>query len=64
MTLKKMPFENIVGKEENAGDQHFLVFPQYFFIIPKRISVFKLHLFCLQMLSIWTSLKIRCLVKG
>ena len=22
--------ENIVGKEETAGDQHFLLFPQYF----------------------------------
>ena len=22
--------ENIVGKEENAGYQHFLLFPQYF----------------------------------
>ena len=22
--------ENIVGKGENAGDQHFLLFPQYF----------------------------------
>ena len=21
--------ENIVGKEENAGNQHFLLFPQY-----------------------------------
>ena len=23
-------FENIVGKGENAGNQHFLLFPQYF----------------------------------
>ena len=23
-------FENIVGKGENAGDQHFLLFPQCF----------------------------------
>ena len=22
--------ENIVGKEENAGNQHFFLFPQYF----------------------------------
>ena len=57
-TLKKMPFENIVGKGENAGNHHFLLFTQCFLTIPKRISVFKLHLFCcLQMLSIWTSLK-------
>ena len=38
MTLWKKPFENIVGKGENAGNQHFLLFPQcfllyYFYII-------------------------------
>ena len=27
---RKKPFENIVGKEENAGNQHFLLFPQCF----------------------------------
>ena len=26
----KKPFENTVGKGENAGDQHFLLFPQCF----------------------------------
>ena len=25
---QKKPFENIVGKGENAGNQHFLLFPQ------------------------------------
>ena len=30
MTLRKKPFENIVGKEGNAGNQHFLLFPQCF----------------------------------
>ena len=29
-TLKKKPFENIVGRGEDAGDQHFLLFPQCF----------------------------------
>ena len=29
-TLRKMPFENILGKGENAGNQHFLLFPQCF----------------------------------
>ena len=29
-----MPFENIVGKGENAGYQHFLLFPQYFLPLP------------------------------
>ena len=26
----KKPFENIVGKGENAGNQHFLLFPPCF----------------------------------
>ena len=46
-TLKKKPFENNVGNGENAGNQHFLLFPQCFLPIPKRISVFKLYLLCL-----------------
>ena len=29
---KKQPFENIVGKGENAGDQHFLLFSQCFLL--------------------------------
>ena len=29
-TLKKKPFENIVGKGENSSNQHFLNFPQCF----------------------------------
>ena len=37
--------ENIVGKGENAGNQHFLLFPQCFLPIPKRISVLKSHFF-------------------
>ena len=44
--LKKKAFENIVGKGENAGNQHFLLFPQYFTPIPNQISLFELHLFC------------------
>ena len=31
-TLKKQLFENILGKGENAGNQHFLLFPQCFLI--------------------------------
>ena len=37
-TLKKKPFENIVGRGENAGNQHFLLFPQCFLHISKGIS--------------------------
>ena len=51
MSLKKKPFENIVGKGENAGNQHFLLFLQCFLLFPKQISIFQSHLFCrLQML--------------
>ena len=35
-TLKEKLFENIVGKEENAGNQHFLLFPQSFLSIQKK----------------------------
>ena len=30
MALRKMLFEDIVETGENAGNQHFLHFPQYF----------------------------------
>ena len=51
MTLKKEPFENNVGKEENAGNQHFLLFPQCFLSYPEEILQFGSHLICrLQML--------------
>ena len=33
-SLKKNPFENIVGKGENTGNQHFLLFPQCFLLFP------------------------------
>ena len=35
MTLKMKPFENIMGKRENAGNQQYLLFPQYFQPFPK-----------------------------
>ena len=34
-TLRDKPSENIVGKGENAGYQHFLLFPQCFLLFPK-----------------------------
>ena len=53
-TLKKKPFENDVGKGENAGNQHFLLFPQCFLPYQRQKSSFELLLLCrLQMLSIW-----------
>ena len=30
LSLRKKTFENIVEKEEHAGNQHFLLFPQFF----------------------------------
>ena len=42
---KERPFENIVGKGENAGNQHFPLFPKYFLPIPKRISVLS-YIYC------------------
>ena len=32
MTLKKKYFENLFGKGENAGNQHFLIFQQDVFV--------------------------------
>ena len=56
MTLRKKPFENIVGKGENAGKQHFLLCQQCFLPIPNlpiypcflpipnQITIFQSHL--------------------
>ena len=47
-----------VGKGENAGNQHFLLFTQCFQPFTKQISDFQSHLFChLQILSLRTGLK-------
>ena len=35
-TLKMKAFENIVGKGENAGNQHFPLFPQCFLPFPPK----------------------------
>ena len=49
--MRKMPLENIVEKRENAGNNHFLVFPQFLLPFPKQSSIFQLHFFGhLQML--------------
>ena len=42
MTLKKKHFENIGGKRENAGNQHFLLLSKYFLPFPKLIPIFNL----------------------
>ena len=44
-TLKKSSFENIVGKEENAGNQPFLLFPKCFLPIQEQIQILEPYLF-------------------
>ena len=36
---KKMHFENIVGKGENVGKQHFLLFPHCFLTYERKFNV-------------------------
>ena len=53
MTKKEKAFENIVGKEENAGNQHFLLFPTMFSILSKTNFNSLDYFFChLKMLLI------------
>ena len=40
-----MPFENIVGKGEIAGNRQFLLFSQCFLPFPEQVQVFHSHLF-------------------
>ena len=66
---KYKAFENIVGKGENAGNQHFLIFPTMFSTLSMtEIIIFAtIHLSfasALLLLSIWTSLNWCCLVKS
>ena len=39
-TIRERPFENIVEKKENAGNQHFLLFPQCFSSLHKTNFTF------------------------
>ena len=41
---RKKPFENIVGKGENGGNQHFLLFPHCLLSYQKQKSFFELCL--------------------
>ena len=40
-------FENVVGKGENAGNQHFLLFPHCFLPYHRQKSLFKQCIICL-----------------
>ena len=37
--LRKKPFENIVGKEENAGNKHFLLFHNVFYPMKDNFNI-------------------------
>ena len=53
----KEPFENIMGKGENAGNQPFLLFP-FFLPLPPNHSYFQHEIFCrLPMLLTQDSVK-------
>ena len=61
----RIPKYKLLGYGILVEHAQFLLLPQCFQPIPKRISPFKLHLFCnLQMPSIWTMLKFCRLVKS
>ena len=45
MTLGKKPLEKIVGKGENAGNQHFLLFPQCFLPLENQVSIFFCYIY-------------------
>ena len=58
MTLKKKSLENTVEKGQNAGNQHFNLFPQCFLLYQNKKFPFKQYLIChLQMVSIWSRLE-------
>ena len=52
--------ENIVGKEENVGNQHFLLFPECFLLYQRQKLSFMLHLFC-RMKNAFNSDKVKFL---
>ena len=59
MTLGKRTFENLMGKRENAGNQHFLLFPQGFLSNQRHKPTILVHLNChLHTLFIWSCPKI------
>ena len=62
---KEDGLENTVGKGEDAGNQHFLLFPRCFPLYHREISLFLQHLICrLEILSIWSRPKFCRLVKS
>ena len=64
MTPFDAPFENIVGKGENAGNQHFLLFSHCLLLYQRQKYHFSCLICRLQMLSIWSRPKFRRLGMG
>ena len=65
MPLRKIPYENIVGKGENTEHQPFLLFPQVFLVCERQIHCCKEHSICrMQMSSILIRLETYCLMMG
>ena len=55
----------IVEKDENAGNQHFLLFHKFFLLTASIKTSFDLLLICcLQMLSFWWHQRFPCLVQS
>ena len=64
-TSEQKAHENIVGKGENARNQHFLLFPIVFSTLSKRNCIIESKLnYHLQVLSIWTKVKYLLFDKG
>ena len=61
---EEVGFESILGKGENAGKLHLLLFPKCFLPVSQQTFTFESKLLCcLQALSFWISLKC-CFVKS
>ena len=45
---KKKAFQNIVGKGENGGNQHCLLFPEFFLLFFRGFSIFEAIFFSLS----------------
>ena len=63
LTTRKKTLENTVGKEENAGKQHFLLFPQCF-LSQSRRQIILATFYMLFANAFRSGLKFCCLVKG
>ena len=62
MTLQRGSFENIIGKEENADDQHFLLCPHYFLSNQRHSLQLLQHLNCGLQLSVGARVHFCCLL--